>query len=33
VFLEAKVDDHLRIVRGGNGKNPEYTLVLRFGGS
>ncbi len=32
-FLEAAVDDHLLIVRGGNAKYPEYTMVMRFGGS
>ncbi|WP_202921464.1 hypothetical protein [Anatilimnocola aggregata] len=31
-FLEAKVDDHLLIVRGGNAKFPEYTMMLRFPG-
>jgi hypothetical protein len=30
--LEGKVDDHLLIVRGGNAKFPEYSMVLRFPG-
>jgi hypothetical protein len=30
---EGGAADHLLIVRGGNAKYPEYTLVLRFGRS
>jgi hypothetical protein len=32
VTEEGGAADHLLIVRGGNTKFPEYTMVLRFGG-